>query len=331
MRSRYAPSMRCVWIEDGRLSTRLDHKVPSPTVGEALISVHMAGLCATDIEITKGYASFAGIPGHEFVGHVVSSPDAPEWVGKRVVGEINVPCRRCADCLAGLERHCLNRTVVGIVGRDGALSDYLTLPVDNLHEVPEEVSDEVALFCEPLAAAIEITDQVHLKPSSRVLIVGAGKLGQLIARVLALVGCDLLVVARREHHVRLLAQSKIAACEPADVDDLEPFDVVVEASGVAEGFALARRALRTRGTLVLKSTYAGRLELDASSLVVDEITIVGSRCGPFGPALRLLQRRLVEPQALVEAQYPLEEAEQAFEHAARPGALKVVITMQGES
>lgn len=323
--------MRCVWIEDGRLSTQLDHKVPSPMAGEALISVHLAGLCATDLEVMRGYTSFVGIPGHEFVGHVVSSPDSPEWVGKRVVGEINVPCRRCTDCLSGLERHCLERTVIGIVGRDGVLSDYLTLPVGNLHEVPEGMPDEVALFSEPLAAALEITDQVHIKPASRVLVVGAGRLGQLIARVLTLSGCEMLVVARQEKHLRALEKAKIAACEPAEVDGLEPFDVVVEASGASEGFVLARRALRTRGTLVLKSTYAGRLELDASTLVVDEITLVGSRCGPFGPALRLLERGLVDPRPLVVAKYPIEDAELAFDHAAKPGALKVVIAIKGES
>jgi threonine dehydrogenase-like Zn-dependent dehydrogenase len=214
--------------------------------------------------------------------------------------------------------------VLGIVGRNGALAEYLTLPVENLRRVPEAVPDDVAVFCEPLAAALEVGEQVHVRSTDRVLLVGAGRLGQLLARTLRLTGCDLAAVERTERGRALLEQVGVPWIEG---DSVVPgsFDVVVEASGSPAGFDLARRAVRPRGTIVLKSTYAGRLELDASSLVVDEVTIVGSRCGPFEPALRLLERGLVDPMPLIEARYPLDSGVEAFAHAARPGALKVIV------
>lgn len=316
--------MRALWIDEGRLSLRADLPVPAPPRAEALVRVRLAGICATDLELQKGYSVFTGVPGHEFVGEVVAAPDDPSWAGRRVVGEINAACRGCATCRAGRPRHCPHRTVLGIVGRHGALSEHLVLPIENLRPVSDDLPDDVAVFCEPLAAALEITEQVHLRATDRVLLVGAGRLGQLVARVLLLTGCDLVAVERHARAQALLEQIGVAWIGG---DEVSPgaFDVVVEASGSPAGFGLARRALRPGGTLVLKSTYAGRLELDASSLVVDEITVVGSRCGPFAPALRLLERGLVDPRPLIEACYSLADGLEAFAHAARPGALKVLV------
>jgi threonine dehydrogenase-like Zn-dependent dehydrogenase len=320
--------MRCLWLERGRLELRTDRPAPSPGPGEALVEVRLAGVCATDLELLRGYAGFTGVPGHELVGTVVSAEGAPGWVGARVVAEINAACGACEACRAGLGRHCPTRTVLGIVGRDGAFADLVTIPVANLHRVPDAVPDEAAVFCEPLAAALEVAEQVHLGPADRVLLVGAGRLGQLVARVLALAGCDVLAVVRHARHRELLERVGVATCGPDDVEARGRFGVVVEASGSPAGFELARRAVRPRGTIVLKSTYAaGRLELDASSIVVDEVTIVGSRCGPFAPALRLLERGAVDVAPLVEARYPIERGADAFEHAARPAALKVLLTM----
>lgn len=323
-------SMRCLWLKDGQLTLRRD--VPEPTVGtgEALVAVRLAGVCATDLELRRGYSSFTGIPGHELVGEVLEAPDAPRWVGRRVVSEINAACGECPTCAAGRPTHCPRRTVVGIVGRAGCFAERVTLPVANLHEVPGSMADEVAVFTEPLAAALEIGDQVPIRPSDRVLLIGAGRLGQLIARVLALVGCELLVVARRSETRELLAVAGVEAITEDELSDSGRFDVVIEASGAPEGFALARRAVRPRGTLVLKSTYAGRLEVDASALVVDEVTVVGSRCGPFAPALRLLERGFVDPRPLIEARYGLDRGLEAFERAGRPGGLKVLIAPGGE-
>lgn len=321
--------MRCLWLEGGRLELRGDHPAPGPGPGEALVAVRVAGVCSTDLELLRGYAGFTGIPGHELVGTVVSAEGAPGWVGARVVAEINAACGECAACRAGLGRHCPTRTVLGIVGRDGVFAELVAVPVANLHRVPDAVPDEAAVFCEPLAAALEVAEQVHLGPADRVLVVGAGRLGQLVARVLALAGCDVVAVVRHERHRRLMERAGVATCEAGEIEagPRGRFDVVVEASGAPAGFALARHAVRPRGTIVLKSTYAGRLELDASSLVVDEVTVTGSRCGPFAPALRLLERGAVDVAPLVEARYPLEEGAAAFEHAARPAALKVLLTV----
>lgn len=317
--------MKCLWLEEKKLALRHDAPEPRCESDEALIQVRLAGICSTDLELSRGYYPYAGVPGHEFVGLVAEAKTSPELVGTRVVGEINLPCRTCQTCLSGRPTHCPERKVLGIVGKNGALAEYLTLPIANLHTVPDSVSDEAAVFCEPLAAAIEILEQVHIRPTDRVMVLGAGRLGQLISQVLASVRCDLLVVERQESNRKPLKNQGIRTSESLPEKLFRSFDVVVESSGSPQGFAITRNAVRPRGTLVLKSTYAGNLEIDASSLVVDEITVVGSRCGPFAPALRMLEQGVVDPTPFIEAQYSLDDGLKAFEHAARPGALKILL------
>ena len=315
--------MRAV-IFDGEL--RLERQQPMPTVpaNEALIKIHMAGICNTDIEITRGYKGFNGILGHEFVGTVVECADA-QWVGRRIVGEINAACRTCPTCLRGDDPHCPNRTTVGIYKRAGAMADYISLPIDCLHEVPADVSDEQAVFTEPLAAALEIIQQTHLRPTDRVALVGDGKLGLLIAQVLRLPGCEVTMVGRHPERWDLLHRQGIATCRPEQAEGW--YDVVVDVTGNPEGLKTSRRLVRPRGRLVMKSTVAAETQLDLTMLVVDEIQLIGSRCGPFPAALRLLQRGLIETAPLITATYPLDDAMTAF--AASRGTLKVLLQMEG--
>ena len=286
--------MRALWLENQKLSFRTD--VPKPEA--PMIRTLFAGICNTDIELTRGYYPFRGIPGHEFVG---------ELNGKRVVGEINAVCHACEACRNGRPTHCERRTVLGIKDRNGAFAEYLTLPLENLHVIPDSIETEEAVFIEPLAAALEIQEQVAISADDRVLVVGHGKLGRLVARTLALTGCNLTVASR-------------GAVVPE-----KHFDVAIECSGNPDGFEIARRAVRPRGTIVMKSTYAGALTMNASSLVVDEITLIGSRCGPFDKAIDLLAAKRVEVRDLIDAIYPLDDALTAFEHAQRKGALKVLL------
>ncbi len=332
--------MRALLLDE-KLKLVEDYPTPEPLSGEALIRVDVAGVCNTDLELVKGYHQFRGVPGHEFVGVVERAPGAEAWEGRRVVGEINAACGDCPTCRANRPTHCPHRTTLGIRGRDGAFAEYLTLPIANLHAVPDSVSDEVAVFTEPLAAACEIVQQMHVRPTDRVVVVGDGKLGLLCAQVLALSGCDLTVVGHHREKLEIVARQGI----PTAVSDAAiegGADVVVEATGHPGGYAAARRLVRPRGAIVLKSTYhappqspptlGGKFQepLDANltEAVVDEITLVGSRCGPFAPALRLLERGLVKVAPMIEARYTLSEVLTAFEHAARPGTLKVLVTRE---
>jgi threonine dehydrogenase-like Zn-dependent dehydrogenase len=314
--------MKALWLENNRLDLR---EVPEPVrSGEALIRIRVAGICSTDLELVKGYYPFTGIPGHEFVGEVVAADDQ-SWVGQRVVGEINITCGNCEQCLSGRPTHCENRTTLGISKRDGTFAEFTTLPISNLHRVPGSVPDEMAVFTEPLAAALEIQQQVHVRPTDRVLVIGAGRLGQLIAQTLALTGCDLRVVARHAYQQKILIERGIRTITEEDIQPWR-WDIVVEATGLPSGFSLARQAIRPRGTLVMKSTYKGEMSANFSSIVVDEINIVGSRCGPFEPALRLMENGQVDPSVLIAAEFRLGEALSAFERAAQPGVLKVLVT-----
>jgi threonine dehydrogenase-like Zn-dependent dehydrogenase len=317
--------MRALWLQDGQLKLA-DLPVPAPGPGEALLRVHVAGLCNTDLELRKGYAGFAGVPGHEFVAEVVSAPAATEWVGRRVVGEINVSCGRCRECASGLRGHCAERTVVGIRGRQGALAEYLTLPIANLHELPAALPDHVAVFTEPAAAALEVQEQVAIGPGRRVVVVGDGKLGQLLARTLLLTGAELRVIGRHADKLGRLARRGIPVGEAGSVPERWA-DVAVECTGKPEGFETARRVVRPRGTLVLKSTYHGPAPIDLSAVVVDELTLVGSRCGPFAKALALLGDGRLEVSDLVADVYRLDQASEAFDAASRPGALKVLVNV----
>jgi threonine dehydrogenase-like Zn-dependent dehydrogenase len=324
--------MRALWLENNKIDLRdvLEPRKP----GEALIRIRKAGICSTDLELVKGYYPYTGIPGHEFVGEVVSLTPTPlpegegqrVRVGQRVVGEINVVCNQCEQCLNGRPTHCENRTVLGIINRNGTFAEFTNLPVNNLHRVADSVPDEMAVFTEPLAAALEIQQQIQIRPDDRVLLIGAGRLGQLIAQTLALTGCDLRVVARHAHQQDLLMSRGIRIITEEDaIAQPWRWDVVVEATGSPGGFSLARQAVRPRGTLLLKSTYKGNLDVNFSSIVVDEITIIGSRCGPFEPALRLMESRQVDPTVLIADEFKLEDALKAFERAAETGVLKVLV------
>lgn len=319
--------MQALWLENNQLQLRDDAPIPSPAPGEALVRVVRAGICNTDLELLRGYYPYTGILGHEFVGVVEQGPE--HLKGKRVVGEINAVCGQCRFCRSGQPTHCENRTVLGIVNRNGAFAEYLSLPIENLHPVPDNVATDVATFTEPIAAALEIQQQVKVSPAERVLVVGDGKLGQLVAQTLVITGCDLLVVGRHQEKLANLAARGIQTGQEDAVAD-RAFDVSVECTGNPAGFAIARRALRPRGTLVLKSTYAGQLTFDASSLVVDEITLIGSRCGPFPAALDLLASGQVDVEPLIHARYPLSEGLAAFERASTKGVLKVLLDMSGK-
>ncbi|MCP4676458.1 MAG: alcohol dehydrogenase catalytic domain-containing protein [Deltaproteobacteria bacterium] len=315
--------MTGLWLEDRKLNVR-KLQVPSPAPDEALVRLRLAGICGTDLELARGYYPYAGVPGHEFVGEVVEALSEPSWVGRRVVGEINASCKECDTCLAGRPTHCERRTVLGIVNHDGVFAEYFTLPVGNLHKIPSSLPDEAAVFTEPLAAACQILEQVTVERGYRVLLIGAGRLGQLIARVLSLSECELHVIARYPIQEELLHSHGIATIVPEEISN-RSFDVVVEATGDPSGFKLAVQAVRPRGTIVLKSTYHGKIEVDFSALVVDEVALVGSRCGPFAKALTLMERSRIDPTYLIAKTYPLDQSLQAFEHAAEHGALKVLL------
>lgn len=305
---------------------------PRASGTEAVIRVLQAGICNTDIEITRGYHQFHGILGHEFVGIVEQSPD-PHWRGRRVVGEINCACHHCDLCARGLEKHCRNRSVLGIVNRPGALAEFCVLPLENLHEVPGEMSDDEAVFVEPLAAACEILEQVTVLPDDRLCVVGDGKLAQLIVRVLARQGGALTAIGKHEGNLDRMAGCGVRtllleAVEQERKQLAGTFDIVVEATGSPSGFQTALMLVRPRGTLVLKSTYHDALCLDAAPLVVNEVRVVGSRCGPFPAALEKLRSREVEVTALISARYPLARGLDAFEQARKSGTLKVLVSME---
>ena len=314
--------MKALWLENNKLSFRGDVSQPNKP-SEVLIQIRKAGICSTDLELVKGYYPYTGIIGHEFVGEVVESPDK-SWIGARVVGDINAVCGTCEACLNGRPTHCEKRTVLGIVNRDGVFAEYTMLPLENLHRVPDSVPDEMAVFTEPLAAALEIQQQIQIRPTDRVLVVGAGRLGQLIAQTLALTGCDLHVLARHTPQQKLLTTRSIKTISEENIQPRR-WDMVVEATGSTDGFNIARKAVRPRGTMMMKSTYKGEMTVNFSSIVVDEIQIIGSRCGPFEPALRLLEKREIDPTVLIAEEYKLSDILKAFDRAAQPGMLKVLV------
>lgn len=316
--------MKALWLENGELSLKGDLPVLEPGGDELLLDVELAGICGTDLELLEGYADFTGVPGHEFVARVAGGQG--EWSGKRVVTDINVSCGKCDRCHKGLAKHCATRTVLGIRQHQGAFAEQVVAPVRNCFEIPASMSLEQAALIEPLAAALEILESVDIGENDRVLLVGAGRLAQLIAQVLA--------NTRAEVQVMIRSESRRTSFELLDIECVTmpagEYDIVVEASGNPDGFALALDAVRPRGTLVLKSTYAGRLSLDASRIVVDEIRIAGSRCGPTAKAIDWMHRGLIRLDHLNIEHLPLEAFDAGFRGARDPAIYKVLLSPQGD-
>ena len=311
--------MRGITIQNG--AVRFDPALPDalPADGEVRVRLRLAGVCATDLALARGYMGFRGVPGHEFVGEALDGPLA----GRRVVGEINAACGRCETCAGGLDRHCPKRDVLGILGRPGAFAEELVLPARNLLAVPDQVPDEAAVFAEPLAAAFEIAEQVDLTRFDRGLVVGDGRLGLLCAQVLALRGVETTLAGRHVQRGEWLPSGvrHVGGLEAVD----ERFGLVVEATGKSSVLQQALARTAPRGTLVLKTTTEGATPIDLAPLVVDEITLLGSRCGRFAPALEALAAGEIVTEPMIHARYPLERASEAFEHAGRSGTLKVLL------
>jgi len=314
--------MRALYWDERQLTLQSAYGVPRSDPRHALIKVHLAGVCSTDLQIFNGYMGFKGVPGHEFVGSVVEGPS--EFVGKRVVGEINFGCGQCDACRRDLSSHCPNRSVMGIVNADGAFADYLSVPVENLHLVSDNISDEEAVFTEPLAAAFEILTQIQLDPGDDVLVLGDGKLGKLCAQVLRLTGAKITALGKHADKLALIKRAGVRTILLSDWQ-AKSFDVVVEATGSASGFELALSAVRPRGTLVLKSTIAGNHQTSLAPVVINEINVIGSRCGPFSDALAALAVKQIAVTPLIEKVYSLDDGVAAMTHAARPGARKILL------
>jgi alcohol dehydrogenase len=313
--------MRALYFDEQPAIKEVPRPVPGP--GEVVVRVHLAGICRTDLEVLKGYHGFKGIMGHEFVGKVAAPKDSP-WLGRRVVGEINIGCGACDLCRRGLAGHCRQRRVLGLKDQDGAFAPYLTLPAANLHAVPPEVPEVFAVFTEPLAAALRVMEVAPVSPSARVLVVGDGPLGLQVSWVLALSGAEVHLAGHHPEHLALARPRGVATYLSADLPAGD-YDTVVEASGSPAGLDLALSRVRPRGTVVMKSTYVGRYPLDPAVLVVPEVNLVGCRCGPFAGALRLLRDGRVDPRPLIDRTFPLSRGLEALAWAQRPGVLKVLI------
>ncbi|MCO6436164.1 MAG: alcohol dehydrogenase catalytic domain-containing protein [Phycisphaerae bacterium] len=314
--------MRAV-VFDEQLSFHSSRPEPTPASGECLVRVHLAGICATDLQITRGYMDFRGVPGHEFVGTVAEGSE--NWKGRRVVAEINCVCRRCDMCQGGLSNHCRNRTVLGIQGRDGAMADFLTVPEQNLHAVPDHILDEEAVFIEPLAAAYQVLGQAAIDARMNVAVVGTGRLGLLVAQVLATTGCRLVAVGRNPRTLELCEKKGVQAVPVADLEPRHDQDVVVECSGSPEGLEIAMHLVRPRGTIVLKSTCAEPATINLAPLVVNEIRLMGSRCGPFPEAINALARQAVDVRSMVSRTVPIEQTAEAFAAAEDPRNVKILL------
>ncbi len=315
--------MRALVLTDDGPRAIDDHPEPDRP-GEAVVALRCAGVCATDLELVKGYMGFEGVLGHEWVGTVVEHP-REAYVGMRVVGDINCPCGDCATCRAGRPTHCERRTVFGIQDRDGAFSERFALPAGNLHVVPPDVPDEAAVFVEPLAAALEILQQVHVRPTDRVVVLGVGRLGQLVARVLALTGAAVTAVSRNPDRLALLPDG-IQGVTLGEVATGAGADLVVDCTGSADGLEQATYLVRPRGTIVMKTTVHDAGALTPIPWVIDEVTLVGSRCGPFAPALRLLASGAVDPTPLITHRYSLDDGVEALDVAASRDSVKVLLT-----
>ncbi|MBI1346606.1 alcohol dehydrogenase catalytic domain-containing protein [bacterium] len=317
--------MRAVRLTDHRLVVS-EEPLPIPLPGEVLVRVLVVGICETDLQLIQGYMGFRGILGHEFVGVACSG----RWSGQRVVGEINCSCHACETCRSGLPNHCPHRTVLGILNHDGAFAEYIAVPERNLHPVPEDVSNSQAVFTEPLAAALQIPAQLPALRGQRVIVLGDGRLGQLCARVLQAEETNLKVIGRHPHKLDLLRPLGIETALESDATPDHSADVVVDCTGTSSGWNAAMEWLRPRGTLVLKTTVAGTQTLNWAPIVINELQVIGSRCGPFVPALKALQQKRVDVEPLISARYPLEAATEAFELVQQRRVLKVLLDVAAE-
>ena len=330
MNRKHNMDMQAAWLKHGFVSV-LAKPIPAPAEGEALIRTLMAGICATDLELARGYAQFSGTPGHEFVGEVVQAEAAPDLIGRRVVADINCGCGVCPWCQANDPRHCPDREVIGLRKRDGAFAEFLTVPVSNLHPVPERVDTLEAVFAEPLAAALEITQQLHIKHSTRIGVLGGGKLGILIALSLNHVSSAVTLIGRRAALLDLAARKGVhTASAGSEHPEIANFDLVVDATGSPQGLSSALELVRPEGTVVLKTTTQSTADVDLTPIAVKEISVLGSRCGDLTLALKFLEQGWITVDDLVEAVYPLQGFPKALEHASRPGTLKVLVAVDRE-
>ncbi len=315
--------MKAVVLEKGKIRFK-DIPQPSPSENEALVKVLKAGICRTDLELVKGYMGFEGVLGHEFVGQVIQAPKK-SWWGKRVVGEINISCGECDLCRSGFPGHCLTRTVLGIQNKDGAFAEFLTLPVENLHLLPSNISDIEGVFIEPLAAALEILEQVPLGRKDSVLVLGDGKLGLLAAQVMKSRTDEVYCRGKHERKLEILKKRNIQTTLSGEKLE-KKFDIVVEATGEEKGIEEALLRVNPKGKVVLKSTFKQKASVDISKIVVDEIQLIGSRCGPFPKAIHALKTKWVEVEAMVHADFPLDRVEEAFTLAQKLDVIKVLLT-----
>lgn len=313
-------------IFDETLKYVEDYEKPTPKQGEALIKVTYGGVCNTDKEITKGYMGYKGILGHEFTGVVEEINDEDKtFLGKRVVGEINLGCKNCEWCAKDLERHCPNRSTLGILTKDGCFAEYVTLPLSNLIEIPENVPDEQAVFVEPLAAGLEILEQMHIQPCQKVMVLGDGKLGLLTALALNACGLDVLIVGKHQNKLDIAKNQGVKTQLLSEFEQAPKFDVVVEATGSITGFETSVSCVKPRGTLVLKSTIAASKELNLAPIVINEITILGSRCGRFEPAMRLIASGKIDFSQMISKIYPIEQAVEAFDANNAKDTIKILL------
>jgi threonine dehydrogenase-like Zn-dependent dehydrogenase len=315
--------MKAVILKERRISVE-DVPMPLLEKGEALIKVIKAGICNTDLEMIKGYMDFEGILGHEFVGCVVDA-SVKDWIGKRIVGEINISCNKCEMCRAGYSKHCSSRKVLGIQEKEGVFTEFVTLPLSNLHVLPSEISDLEGVFVEPLAAALEILEEIVIKKEDEALVLGDGKLGLLISQVVRTQTPNVFCVGHHPRKLALLQKNGIRTfLETSDLN--RKFDIIVEATGSPKGITEAVDWIKPRGRIVVKSTFHGEAEINISRMVIDEVRLIGSRCGPFKSALEFLKDKIIDVRNLVDGDYPLEDAQDAFEMAKNPDTIKILLT-----
>ena len=318
--------MKAVVFDNG-LKLDNNYPMPVPQKGEALIKVNTIGICNTDYEITLGYMGYKGILGHEFTG-VVEKAENKDLIGKRVVGEINCGCGQCDWCAQGLERHCFNRSTLGIWQREGCFAEYVCLPEKNLLEIPDNVTDEEAVFVEPLAAALEILEQVHIPPYKRVIVLGDGKLGLIIALALNAAGLDITLVGKHEEKLNIAKAQGVKTELLNNLKIEKAYDFVVEATGSITGFETSLALTKPRGTLILKSTIAASKEFNLAPIVIDEITVLGSRCGQFAPALRMLEQKRIDVKPLISDIYAIDDSIEAFERNKEKSSVKVLVKVK---